>query len=151
MFDIRPIDGSCISQNAICFSSSMNLFIYPAGTLCLRSLSWTTLGTPYPCSVSVSAWGRNLVEGLFSCFQMGAGEHNAPSWKLACYSENCLLSSNLNPTCMFSLPGFEEHTLFPSKCEKFNFKIKYVTIARKQKWKALLFQCQLPYIILLVV
>lgn len=82
---------------------------------------------------------------------MGAGEHNAPSWKLACDSENCLLSSNLNPSCMFSLPGFEEHTLFPSKCEKFNFQIKYVTIARKQKCKALLFHCQLPYIILLAV
>lgn len=125
------------------FPSAMNLVKYAARTPCLCSLSWghstSTLGTPYPCSVSMSAWVRNLVEGLFSCFQMGVGEHTTPSWKLACYSENCLLSSNLNPFCMFSLPGFKEHTLFPSKCEKINFKIKYVTIAKKQKWKALFF------------
>lgn len=112
---------------------------YPARTPCLCSLWWghaaSTLGTPYPCSVSVSAWGGNLVEGLFSCFQMGAGEHNAPSWKLACYSESCLLSSNPNPFCMFSLPGFKEHTLFPSKCEKLNFKIKYVIIQRNKREK----------------
>lgn len=45
------------------------------------------------------------------------------------------MSSNPKPFCMFSLPGFKEHALFPSKCEKFNFKIKCVTIAKKQKWK----------------
>lgn len=65
----------------------------------------------------------------------GYWEHTAPSWKLACYWEKYLMSSNPKPFCMFSLPGFKEHTLFPSKCEKFNFKIKCVTIAKKQKWK----------------
>ena len=39
---------------------------------------------------------------------------------------------------MFSLPRFKEHTLFPSKCEKFGFKIKCVTIAKKQKWRDIL-------------
>lgn len=126
-----------MSHKVICFPSPINLVKFSARTPCLCIIgpflfsAGDTFSLLYICvCLGWTPGGRSVHTHADGCW-----EHTAPSWKLACYWEKYLMSSNPKPFCMFFLLGFKEHTLFSSKCEKFNFKIKCVAIAKKQKWK----------------